>query len=68
MMSSKDRIRLTSDWRGYLNGETITVNKVVAVALIQQGIGIYANPKPNKMKNVKGAPKDKMLKGASISK
>ena len=49
------------------------VNKVVAHALVEQGIGVYANPKkpvekPKKMKNIKGAPKDKMLKGAPVTK
>ena len=67
-MSSQERVRLVSDWRGYRSGETILVNKIVASALVEQGIGIYANPKPQKMKNIKGAPKDKMVKGASVSK
>lgn len=46
------------------------VNKIVAHALVEQGIGIYANPKkPNKrMKNITGAPKDKMLKAAPVTK
>lgn len=70
MMSSQERVRLSNDWRGYRNGETITVNKIVAAALVEQGIGVYANPKKLKkrMKNIKGAPKDKMIKGASVSK
>ena len=68
-MSSQERVRLSNDWRGYRKGETITVNKVVARALVEQGIGIYANPKkPKQMKNIKEAPKDKMLKSASVSK
>ena len=67
-MSSQERVRLSSDWRGYRNGETITVNKIVAHALVEQGIGIYANPKKSKkqMKNIKEAPKDRMLKSASV--
>ena len=68
-MSSKQRIRLTSDWRGYRNGETITVNKIVAAAIVEHSMGVYANPKKLKrMKNIKEAPKDKMLKSASVSK
>jgi len=74
-MSSQERIKLFSDWRGYSKGETITVNKVVAHALVEQSIGNYANPKKPKvkklekiMKNVKGAPKDKMLKSAPVTK
>lgn len=74
-MSSQERIKLSNDWRGYLNGETITVNKIVASALVEQGIGVYANPKKPKvkklkqiMKNIKGASKDKMLKDAPVSK
>ena len=68
-MSSQQRVRLSNDWRGYRKGEAIMVNKIVAHALVEQGIGVYANPKkPNKMKNIKGAPKDKMLKSASVSK
>lgn len=75
MMSSQERIRLVNDWRGYQNGETITVNKIVAHALVEKGIGVYANPKKPRiqklkkiMKDVKEAPKDKMLKSASVSK
>lgn len=69
-MSSQERVRLSNDWRGYLKGETISVNKVVSRALVEQGIGIYANPKKPKkqMKNIKGAPKDKMLKSAPVTK
>lgn len=67
-MSSQERVRLSNDWRGYQKGETITVNKVVARALTEQGIGIYANPKkPKQMKNVKGAP-NKMVKSAPVTK
>ncbi len=47
-MSSQERVRLTSDWRGYRNSETITVNKIVAAALVEKGIGVYANPKKPK--------------------
>ena len=73
-MSSQERIRLSSDWRGYKKGEKIMVNKIVANALVEQCIGVYANPKkpvekePKKMKDIKGAPKDKMLKGAPKTK
>ena len=68
-MSSQERVKLFNDWRGYSKGETITVNKIVAKALVDQSLGTYANPKrPNRMKNIKEAPKDKMLKGASVSK
>jgi len=73
-MSSQERIRLSNDWRGYRASEIITVNKVVANALVGQGIGVYENPKkpveeePKKMKDIKGAPKDKMLKSAPVTK
>lgn len=67
-MSSQQRVRLSNDWRGYRKGEAIMVNKIVAHALVEQGIGVYANPKKsNKMKNIKGAP-NKMVKSAPISK
>lgn len=73
-MSSQERIKLSNDWRGYQKGETIMVNKVVAHALVEQGIGVYANPKKpvekelKQMKDIKGAPKDKMVKGAPVTK
>ena len=73
-MSSQERVKLFSDWRGYTKGETITVNKVVAHALVEQNIGSYVNPKKpvekksENMKNLKGAAKDKMVKAAPISK
>ena len=68
-MSSQQRIRLSNDWRGYRNGETITVNKIVASALVEQGIGVYANPKKpeSKMKNIRGAP-NKMMSSAPVTK
>ena len=71
---SSHRVKLFTDWRGYRIGETIMVNKIVAHALVEQGIGIYVNPKkpveeePRKMKDIKGAPKDKMLKSAPKTK
>jgi len=44
------------------------VNKIVARALVEQGIGVYDNPKkPKKMKNIKGAP-NKMMKSAPVQK
>jgi len=73
-MSSQERVKLSNDWRGYQKGETIMVNKIVANALVEQCIGFYANPKKpvekelKKMKDIKGAPKDKMLKGAPVTK
>jgi len=73
-MSSQERIRLSSDWRGYRASEIIMVNKVVANALVEQCIGVYVNPKKpveeelKKMKDIKGAPKDKMLKSAPVTK
>lgn len=69
-MSSQQRVRLSNDWRGYRKGEAIMVNKVVAHALVEQGIGVYANPKKPKkqMKNIKGAPKNRMIKNAPITK
>ena len=74
MMSSQERVKLSNDWRGYRASEIIMVNKVVANALVGQGIGVYANPKKpaekelKKMKEIKGAPKDKMLKSAPVTK
>ena len=74
-MSSQERVKLFSDWRGYTKGETITVNKIVAHALVEQNIGSYVNPKKpvekkskEIMKDLKGAAKDKMVKAAPISK
>ena len=75
-MSSQERVKLFSDWRGYNKGETITVNKVVAYALVEQNIGGYVKPKkpveekPKEMKNknLKGAPKNRMIKDAPVSK
>jgi len=69
-MSSQERVRLSNDWRGYQKGETITVNKIVARALVEQGIGVYDNPKKPKkqMKNIKGAPKNRMVKSAPVTK
>ncbi len=72
-MSSQERIRLSNDWRGYRASEIIMVNKIVAHALVEQGIGVYVNPKkpidkPKQMKDIKRAPKDKMLKGAPVTK
>jgi len=74
-MSSQERVKLFSDWRGYTKGETITVNKVVAHALVEQSIGGYVKPKKpvekkskEIMKDLKGAAKDKMVKAAPISK
>jgi len=74
-MSSQERVRLSNDWRGYRKSETITVNKIVAKSLVEQGMAVYANPKKpveeklKKMnKDIKGAPKDKMLKSAPVTK
>ncbi len=74
-MSSQERIRLSNDWREYRNGETITINKIVAHALVEQGIGVYDNPRKPKvkklkqiMKNIKGAPKNKMVASAPVVK
>ena len=69
-MSSQQRVKLYNDWRGYSKGEVITVNKIVAHALVERSMGEYANPKKPKkqMKNIKGAPKNRMMKSASVSK
>ena len=73
-MSSQERVKLSNDWRGYRASEIIMVNKIVANALVEQGIGVYANPKKpvegksKGMKEIKGAPKDKMLKSAPVTK
>ena len=73
-MSSTRRVKLYNDWRGNTAGAVITVNKIVAAALVEQNIAIYDDLKRpkvkkfNKMKEIKEAPADKMLKGASVTK
>ena len=71
---SQSIVRLYHDWRYYQAGEIITVNKEVAHALIEQGYGEYAKPKKPEgkeltvKKEIKGAPKDKMVKSAPVTK
>ena len=74
-MSSQERVRLSNDWRGYRKGEAIMVNKIVANALVGQGMAVYANPKKpveeklkKRNKGIKGETKDKMLKSAPVTK
>lgn len=69
------RVKLFIDWRGYTQGETISVNKEVANALVEQNMAEYVNPKKpvekelkKTNKEIKGAPKDRMLKGAPKTK
>ena len=63
------KVKLYNDWRYYQSGETIDVTKDVARALISQNIGEYLRPKNESIeKEIKEAPKDKMLKGAPKSK
>ncbi|MBA7541323.1 hypothetical protein ES705_33634 [subsurface metagenome] len=62
-------VRLFVDWRGYLRGETIEVSDNTGKALIRENIAkFYEKEKPKKAKQVKGAPKDKMLKSAPVTK
>ena len=64
-MSNLVRVKLYGNWRYYHIGEVISVTKEVAHDLVEQNIGEYEKPKH---KEIKVAPKDKMVKGASISK
>ena len=65
-------VKLFSDWRGYRCGEVISVTKDVAHALVEHNIGEYAKSnKPEEKefkKEIKGAPKDKQVKGAPVTK
>jgi len=65
-------VKLFNDWRGYRCGEVISVNKIVAEALVEQSIGEYAkSKKPEEKefkKEIKSAPKDKQVKGAPVTK
>ena len=71
---SQVRVSLYHDWRYYQAGEIISVNKEVAHALVEQGLGEYAkSKKPEEKeltvkKEIKGAPKDRMLKSAPVKK
>ena len=69
-MSDSRRVKLFQDWRGYHKGETINVTKVTAQALIDQNMAEYAYFKKSEkeMKDIKNAPRDKMLRGAPITK
>jgi hypothetical protein len=71
-MMSQHLIKLFSDWRGFRGGEVISVDKEVAMALVEKNIGDYAvSTKPEErkfIKEIKGAPKDKQVKGAPITK
>ena len=68
-MSQQQRVRFLNDWRGHVKGETHSFHRIIAKDLVEQGIGVYANPiRPKQMKNIKGASKDKMLKDAPIAK
>jgi len=57
-----------------MRNEVKTFKKNIARELVEQGIAEYAKPKKpkekkfKKIKEFKGAPSDKMLKGASVSK
>ena len=67
------RVKLYNDWRFYKSGEIISVNKEVAKALVELNLAEYEKtkkPEEKKLtkKEIKGAPKDKMFKGAPISK
>ena len=69
---SQYSIKLFSDWRGFRANEVISVDKEVAMALIEHNIGDYAvstKPEEKKFKKeIKSAPKDKQVKGAPVTK
>lgn len=67
------RVKFLVDWRECMRDEIVTVRRQDARELVEQGIAEYVKPKKQKKKfkkkkEFKGAPSDKMLKGASISK
>ena len=67
------RVKLYNDWRFYKSGEVISVNKDVAKSLVELNIAEYEKTKKPEekeltKKEIKGAPKDKMFKGAPITK
>lgn len=64
-MSNLVRVKLYSNWRYYHVGEVISVTRDVAHDLVDQNIGEYEKPK---QKEIKGAPRDKMLKSAPVTK
>ena len=64
-MTGLVRVKLYNDWREHRIGEIINVTKDTAKALVEQNYGEYEKPK---QKEIKEAPKDKMVKGASVSK
>ena len=67
------RVKLYNVWRFYKSGEVISVNKDVAKSLVELNIAEYEKTKKPEekeltKKEIKGAPKDKMFKGAPITK
>lgn len=69
------RVKFLIDWRECMRNEVKTFKKDVARELVEQGIADYAKPKKpkekkfkKKKKGFKGAPTDKMLVGAPITK
>ena len=67
-------VKLCVDWRGSQRGEVIEVADKTGKALIRENIAdLYEkektkNEKPTKVKQIKGAPHDKMLRGAPKNK
>jgi len=68
------RVKFLVDWRECMRDDIKTVRKNDARELVEQGIAAYVKPnkqeekKFKKGKEFKGAPSDKMLKGAPITK
>jgi len=68
------RVKFLIDWRECMRDDIKTVRKNDARELVEQGIAVYVKPKKKiekkfkKKKEFKGAPSDKMLKGALVSK
>ena len=67
------RVKFLIDWRECMRDDVTTVRKQDARELVEQGIAVYVKPKKQekkfkKKKEFRGAPSDKMLKGALISK
>ena len=65
------RVKFLIDWRECERGEIKTFKKDIARELVEQGIAEYVKPKEKKfkkMKGFKGAPKNRMMEGAPVTK
>lgn len=69
------RVKFLNDWRECMRDDILTVRKTDARELVEQGIAEYVEskePKEKKFikekKEIRGAPKDRMLKRAPITK